>query len=138
MEQLLYISESRMDAATADAGVRDIVALSRINNPPVQITGVLLFTGRYFVQILEGRTQPLDRLIEAICQDTRHFDVRIKSRLPITTRNFPDWALAYHGPSQFVERHIVGLLQAETPSEMRRASARLVELAYQFISATVR
>lgn len=138
MEQLLYISESRLDAATADAGVRDIVEWSRINNPPVQITGALLFTGRYFVQILEGRTQALDRLIEAICQDTRHFDVMIKSRLPITTRIFPDWAMAYHGPSQFVERHIVGLREAATPSEMRRASARLVELAYQFTLARVR
>ena len=135
MERLLYISASRLDSTTAEADVDAIAAWSRNHNPPLQITGALLFTGTYFAQILEGQTQALDVLMATICKDTRHHDVQIKCRLPITVRKFPDWAMAYHGQSQFVTRYIVDLSQAQTPSEIHRACARLVDLAHEFTAA---
>lgn len=71
-------------------------------------------------------------LMAYIHNDPRHRNVKVVDTTPISSRQFPDWQMAYQGPSQFVSRHVARLLHASDPSEQRRAAAWLTELAFEF------
>lgn len=135
MERLLYISESQIDDADAQSVVADIVAGAQVKNFDLGITGTLFFTGTYFAQILEGPRASVGQLMSSIIDDVRHTNIEIFDRSPITTRTFADWKMAYYGPSQFVSRHLVRLLNCPSPSEERRATKWLTELAHEFSGA---
>jgi len=135
MERLLYISESQIEHPDAQSVVADIVAGAQVKNFDLGITGALFFTGTYFAQILEGPRASVGQLMSSIIDDVRHTNIEIFDRLPITTRIFADWKMAYYGPSQFVSRHVVRLLNCPSPTEERRAIAWLTELAHEFSGA---
>ncbi|WP_373490430.1 BLUF domain-containing protein [Parasphingorhabdus sp.] len=132
LERLLYISESRLGEAEVNSSVAQIVADAQIRNAALELTGALLFTGTYFAQILEGPTESIEQLMSSIKDDPRHANIIIVDRSPIEMRRFPDWKMAYHGPSEFVSRHVVRLLHSPPRSEQRRATEWLTELAHEF------
>ena len=132
MERLLYISESRIEPTNAQPIVMQIVSQSVYNNAQREITGALLFTGTHFAQILEGTQRSIEQLMSVLIADPRHQNVRIIERSPISIRKFSDWKMAYYGPSQFVSRHVLRLLNENTQSEQRRATEWLTELAHEF------
>ena len=134
MERLLYISESRIEPANAQMIVQQIVAKSVSNNATTNLTGALLFTGTHFAQILEGTPHSIDQLLVDLCNDPRHQNFHVADRSAIEARKFPDWAMAYSGPSQFVTRHVERLLNDITRSERRRGTEWLTELAFEFSS----
>ena len=135
MERLLYISESQIEQADAQTLVLEIVARSVCKNSNKKLTGALLFTGTHFAQILEGAPHAIDQLMIDLCSDPRHKNIRVIDRSAIDARRFPDWAMAYSGPSQFVSRHVDRLLNDVTQSERRRGTEWLTELAYEFSSS---
>lgn len=96
------------------------------------VTGALLFTGQNFAQILEGHDQDVERLLSKIVSDPRHENVLVVDRSGVTARRFPDWGMAYMGPSQFVARHVSLLLTAPSRSEEARAANWLAELMHEF------
>lgn len=134
MERLLYISKSRIEHMDAAFLETEIVGGSRIKNATLDLTGALLFTGTYFAQILEGSAGSIDQLMFSIHGDLRHDNILVVDRSSIDERKFPDWKMAYFGPSQFVSRHVVRLLTRTSQSEQRRATEWLTELAYEFAS----
>lgn len=108
---LLFVSKSLLPAANADAMVQQIVAASVAANGQAGLTGALIFTGSHFAQILEGGRAEIDRLMAVIRQDTRHSELRIFDRQSSARRRFSDWRMAYMGPSQFISRHILHLIE---------------------------
>lgn len=135
MERLLYISESRLNRTDAALSITPIIEISQIRNTKLAITGALLFTGVHFAQILEGPSDSLEQLMCSIRNDGRHANVAVIDQSPIVMRRFPDWKMAYHGPSQFVSRHVIRLLQHTSPSEQRRATEWLTQLAHELSTA---
>jgi len=135
--RLLYVSESRIapGAAAAAAAVDAIVATSMRHNPAHDITGALLFTGSHFAQLLEGDSHDIESLMLAICADDRHANVVVVDRQCMAERRFPDWSMAYFGPSQFVSRHVLRLLNDPPPAERRRAAGWLAELLREFATS---
>ena len=129
---LLYISESTFSSNDAETILNKIVATAHARNPGLGLTGALLFTGTYFAQVLEGDDAAIDRLIKSIIKDPRHEKLMIVERAPLTQRRFPDWSMAYFGPSQFVSRHVTRLLNEPSPAEQSRAAAWLTELFCEF------
>ena len=132
LESLLYVSESKIDPADAQNEVKRILATSHAWNSSVGITGALLFTGTHFAQVIEGEEDVVGQLIASIANDPRHAIVNIVVRDPLTARRFPDWSMAYNGPSQFVSRHVTQLLNDRSPTEISRAADWLAELLEQF------
>jgi len=129
---LLYVSEGRLNPDTVEADVGAIVARAVRYNPAHGLTGALLFTGVHFAQLLEGSSRDVDTLMLAICDDDRHANVVVVDRQNLDARRFPDWSMAYFGPSQFVSRHVLRLLSDPPPAERRRAARRLAELLHAF------
>ena len=134
LETLLYVSRSRLDRATADSEVERIIAKARANNMHRGVTGGLIYTENHFAQVLEGETEVLDAMLALLSTDPRHEAVTIVERRPIQSRQFTGWAMAYSGPSFFMDRHIRPLVSGDTgPLSRDEAAARLSALTRQFI-----
>lgn len=132
MESLLYISRSTMAPDEAEREINSIVTTAVARNPVAGLTGALLFTGTHFAQVLEGEGEAIYRLITTIADDPRHDQLKIIARAPLIERRFPDWSMAYFGPSQFVTRHVTRLLNKPSPIEFRRGSEWLTDLLKEF------
>lgn len=90
LSQYLYISTApTLPREEVDA----ILAASARNNPARGITGLLLFNGRNFLQLLEGEDREVSALMETITADPRHTGVSVLDRRAISSRACPDWAM---------------------------------------------
>jgi Sensors of blue-light using FAD len=90
LSQFLYISTA---PTLPREEVESILATSARNNPERGITGLLLFNGRNFLQLLEGEESEVAALMERITQDPRHSGVSVLDRRAIAERACPDWAM---------------------------------------------
>ena len=93
LKLLIYPSWARPDLSSAD--LDSILASARTNNPLEGITGLLIFNGTAFMQILEGGDEAIDLLAQRLAEDRRHSNMSIRDERPIERRAFPDWAMAY-------------------------------------------
>lgn len=132
MESLLYISESRIEDGHVGSELKSILARAHAFNPKAGITGALVFTGTHFAQVIEGEGVAISDLIKSIICDKRHAEVMIVIREPLTERRFPDWGMAYNGPSLFVSRHVTRLLNESSTARHSRAADWLAQLIEEF------
>ncbi len=93
LKALTYTSLARPGLLAED--VDAIISSSRINNPLDGITGILIFNGSAFMQMLEGSEAAAPDLAERLIFDQRHTDVSVRDEKLITARSFPDWSMAY-------------------------------------------
>jgi hypothetical protein len=90
LSQYLYISTApTLGREEVDA----ILDTSARNNPARGITGLLLFNGRNFLQLLEGEDSEIASLMDRINGDARHSGVSVLDRRAIDARTCPDWAM---------------------------------------------
>ncbi len=90
LSQYLYISTApTLPREEVDA----ILAASARNNPERGITGLLLFNGRNFLQLLEGEEREVTALMDTITADPRHSGVSVLDKRTIEARACPDWAM---------------------------------------------
>jgi hypothetical protein len=73
----------------------ELLAVSRARNSANDITGMLLYRGGEFVQILEGPRSDVEELMEQIGRDPRHHDVRVLIEEPLHERRFAEWTMGY-------------------------------------------
>ncbi|MDK2597261.1 BLUF domain-containing protein [Pseudoalteromonas obscura] len=57
------------------------------------ISGMLLYDGHHFMQVIEGERPRVEQLFEHIKQDKRHINVEALICNPIKKRNFRKWAM---------------------------------------------
>jgi hypothetical protein len=55
----------------------DILTTARLNNALLGVTGMLLYTGKNFIQVLEGDEKVIEALTADIRKDSRHKDIHI-------------------------------------------------------------
>jgi signal transduction histidine kinase len=92
MKRVTYVSTPSKPLSEAE--FNDIGEVSARNNARTQVTGILLSSNDFFMQILEGEAYEVDRLLERIRQDSRHRDLHLlKVEHEVTQRLFPDWAM---------------------------------------------
>ncbi|EJL89863.1 sensor of blue-light using FAD [Polaromonas sp. CF318] len=75
MIRLLYISDAH--EGINEEAVNGVLKSAAKNNPPLGITGLLVFGGGVFAQILEGPEQAVLRKYVQIATDMRHHNCRI-------------------------------------------------------------
>ena len=93
LQELIYTSLAR-STASKDV-VQDILETSERNNIANGVTGLLLFDGIRYIQILEGEPENVDHLYATISQDNRHTALELLHRGGIEGRAFQDWRMAY-------------------------------------------
>jgi hypothetical protein len=105
--QLLYTSVLSHSASIES--VSSIIRNGRMNNPKLNISGLLIFDGVNFCQYLEGPEQNVRWLVERIQSDPRHtrFEIHHEARLD-SARLYPNWNVAY---SHAVDADLAKLFQ---------------------------
>ncbi len=68
---------------------------SRVANIGTNLSGLLLYRGGRFLQVLEGPESAVRDAIDRIERDPRHRDVRVLVSEPIDERRFADWTMGY-------------------------------------------
>lgn len=91
---LLYLSQSTIPFSKQD--LRELLTKSRENNSQLGITGMLLFKGGNFLQVLEGRQETVMSLYERISRDSRHSQITTLFQGTSSQRDFPDWSMGFH------------------------------------------
>ena len=84
--------------STAEAGlsmdqVAEMGAEAQRRNNAEGITGILVFNGRNFFQIVEGDREPLYALLRRLRLDTRHMGLSLVYEREQTPRVFGDWGM---------------------------------------------
>ena len=91
LKTLTYTSRARLDLTDADLG--DIHQTARHLNALEGITGLLLFDGSRFLQIIEGGEDAIDDLVERLRADPRHSAFELRDERFVDRRSFEDWSM---------------------------------------------
>ena len=91
--ELIYTSLST--AAPGVSHVQEILESAERNNAASSITGLLLFDGERYIQVLEGISEDVEKIYDVICADERHQFVELLHKDSIAGRSFETWRMAY-------------------------------------------
>jgi len=89
--QLLYLSRTRLDWTEPELAA--LAAQAQARNAKDGLSGLLLYGNGHFLQLLEGRRQPLLLTYDRIIRDSRHSDVRLLLDRAVARRTFAQWAM---------------------------------------------
>ncbi|MDX3899812.1 MAG: BLUF domain-containing protein [Sphingobium sp.] len=95
--QIIYISSAT--GVVTNETCRDIVRRAGINNARADVTGLLLFNGRRFLQALEGPQAAVESIFACIKEDERHRAIVCLTSREVADRQFGRWAMAYDDPA---------------------------------------
>ena len=91
---LLFVSDLA-PSAPLDS-VAGIARQARTNNARTDITGLLVFDGEHFAQLMEGPQAAVVSVAELMRTDRRHRAMEILYSVPsLKPRRFPSWRLGY-------------------------------------------
>ena len=91
LKSLAYTSLARLDLGSAD--LVDIHQTARRLNALDGITGMLVFNGNRFLQIIEGAEEAIDSLLERLRRDVRHSALEVRDARLVAERSFADWSM---------------------------------------------
>jgi hypothetical protein len=91
LHRLIYLSEATKSIGPSE--LRTLVGQSAANNESKGISGLLLYSGRYFLQVLEGDPLRVSSLYAHICRDPRHGNAKTLQCATTSQRLFPDWGM---------------------------------------------
>lgn len=105
--QLVYVSRATQKFTLSD--VTDLLCKARISNKQESITGMLLYDGESFMQVIEGERPEVLELYAKIKRDPRHDNLVHVFDKSIPKRQFPDWSMGYQDMSDEVQAGVDGL-----------------------------
>ena len=91
LKTLTYTSRARLDLTDDD--LNDIHQTARHLNALDGVTGLLLFDGSRFLQIIEGGEGAIDNLVERLRMDPRHSAFEVRDEREVDRRSFEDWSM---------------------------------------------
>ncbi len=109
MIQLIYISIS-VNWPT-DAELVSLLRQARSQNLRRDITGMLLYSNRTYLQVLEGEAKDVHELYDVICKDPRNEGHVILLESEILNRNFPDWSMGFENLESSSAKEIPGFIE---------------------------
>lgn len=116
------IYRSRPTGAFDPSGLADLVERAMQHNAQLQVTGILLFNGDHFLQVLEGPLEAVNTVFARISHDARHGNVVELLRDFAPRRRFVDRGMVLFD------------LTKQHPAAALRAILRFGTLKYQLAS----
>jgi hypothetical protein len=89
LRHLIYLSMANDGVDLAEA--QRIADKASAANKRLHISGLLLYSSRHFVQVLEGPQDVVNRLYHRISQDRRHTRVELMAYYPVVRRQYARW-----------------------------------------------
>ena len=138
--ELLYssFSEREMDA---DA-LMSLLESARTNNERLEVTGLLLYCNREYMQLIEGEEEVIRSLWQSIQSDSRHYSARVMYEGPIEKRGFAGWSMGFRnlgnvnmkalpGYSSFLDKGFTSEILAQNPSSARQLLISVSDVAFE-------
>jgi hypothetical protein len=91
--RLMYVSTS--NGELGDAELDAILASSVRHNTEQDVTGMLLYCGGNFMQVLEGWRAAVEETYARLSQDPRHRGLILLGTDPIGVRDFASWRMGF-------------------------------------------
>jgi len=91
LKSLTYTSFAQLDLTATD--LENIHRTARHANALNGISGLLIFNGTHFLQVLEGTADAVDALVENLRRDSRHTGFEIRDTSVAEERSFPGWSM---------------------------------------------
>ena len=134
LKSLTYTSLARLDLEASD--LEAIHRSARELNALDGITGLLIFNGTHFLQIVEGSPQAIDDLVERLRRDPRHSGFEVRDERAVEKQSFPDWSmeLVRVSASYFEARDSIA---DQLPASLDRSVREHVLRVTESISGTV-
>lgn len=99
--QLIYASSIATGFSEDD--IAQIIESAKKNNLSRDITGLLCFNRKYFLQCLEGSRAKVNEIYHKILNDKRHHNIVLLEYQEISQRNFASWSMGYVGDTKINE-----------------------------------
>ncbi|WP_022682837.1 BLUF domain-containing protein [Sphingobium bisphenolivorans] len=112
LHQIMYISSAHSPVTATQCAAIARAAAER--NSAEDVTGLLLFNSRRFLQVLEGPREAVQRIYERISNDGRHCAIVKLREGEVEAREFGHWAMAFDDPfrpSQSLKEKVAALLE---------------------------
>ena len=93
MIRLVYVSTCAQSVDLTD--VQDILRVAEARNTEREISGMLCWSGEFFLQCLEGERAPVTQCFSHIAADKRHHSVELIVSSPTTVRWFSTWGMGF-------------------------------------------
>ncbi len=93
MRRIVYLSTATR--LLSDLELMDVLRVSRHNNERDGVTGLLLYQGGNFIQLLEGEAAAVATVYARVMKDPRHHSVLHMLDNEATERLFPGWSMAF-------------------------------------------
>jgi hypothetical protein len=88
-ERVIYLSQVR--EGVEEIEIRQIRGAAEVAHRHADLTGLLVYTGAHFFQVIEGGTAEVEALMQRIRADTRHHSLRVLCRQDTPTRSYDTW-----------------------------------------------
>jgi hypothetical protein len=105
--RLSYVSSADAEMSTSE--LLKLLQQCIKNNPPLGVTGMLLYGNGTFLQTIEGDDAIIDELVKKIANDPRHTRLKFVSRKQIERRQYPEWSMGFKRISDQELGQIAGL-----------------------------
>ena len=128
MIRILYISEASGTINLEQ--INDIQKSSLKFNAMNNITGVLVYGGTLFLQLLEGPEEAVFRLYVKILDDKRHHSCQILCISSVDERMFPNWSMGFIEREPFEFQHILELRKHRHKPDQ---SKEFTDIMHEFI-----
>ena len=134
--RMSYISKNTIATSKEEieSEVKSILASATKNNPSMDITGALLFSGGYFCQTIEGPEDSIEELFETIQMDDRHGEITVLHFEEIEERGFSDWSMAFAGIEDTMRFDIDGIKESKDELGMRETGKALVAVLDELVN----
>ena len=93
LSRLIYASEVAQDLLPE--GLQALLTTARQCNRLHDVSGMLVFDSRYFLQAVEGSRETLSRLYSNLVRDPRHQRLVLLSFESIEQLHFSDWTMGF-------------------------------------------
>lgn len=107
-----------------------ILSVSRRNNQRANISGALIVSECYFLQVLEGSRSDVAERFLKITQDRRHQNLQIISAGDVGTRLFPSWEMHQILTVSIKDQIISRFLVEETFNPMEMSETAILDLCF--------
>ncbi len=91
MLSLIYVST--VTDAFQREGLAALGEQAALANARLGVTGLLVYNGQHFMQLLEGEDAAVDQLLDRIARDERHSGLAVIRRDRRHTRECPNWSM---------------------------------------------
>lgn len=93
--QIVYLSNAAEPLDKEE--LRRILSVAHARNTLNDITGMLVYHGGNFMQVLEGPERAVAQTMERIGRDPRHTGLLVLLERMVDEREFGDWSMAFRG-----------------------------------------